>query len=122
LFFIPISSSALATHEFAKHQTRKVDGFIQNSANDEDLVWGLAATRGSLSMPHIDDDGLAAVVTIMSGSKWWVLLRSRRDADVDDHRGDLFSIQLFPLNWEHCSSGRAFLEAEAIHLKAGDTL
>jgi hypothetical protein len=73
-------------------------------------------------MPHIDDDGLAAVVTIMAGSKWWVLLRRRLDADTGDHRGDLFSAHSFPLNWEHCSTGKEFLQAEAVYLKAGDSL
>jgi hypothetical protein len=108
-------------HEFTKHQMHKVNGFVKNLTDEEDLVWGLAATRGLLSMPHIDD-GLAAAVTIMSGSKWWVLLHHHQDADMDDHHGDLFSIQSFSLNWEHCSSGKGFLEAEAVHLKAGDTL
>ena len=99
-----------------------MDSFISNRADKEDLIWGLAATGGTMSMPHIDDSGLAVVSTIMSGSKWWVVMRRHENVEEEDHRGDIFSTHAFPLSWGACSTGKGFLQAEAIHLKTGDIL
>jgi hypothetical protein len=114
--------SALATHEWAQHQTRKVDGFSKHINRHTDLTWGAAATAGTISMPHIDDVGLAVGVSVLAGSKWWVFMRQRQATEEDDHRGNLFSTHAFPLNWQHTSTGKEFFQAEALHLKAGDTL
>jgi hypothetical protein len=73
-------------------------------------------------MPHIDDVGLATVSTVMTGSKWWVMMRPSSHKDVSDHRGDLYCSHAFPLSWDAVSTGKEFLEAEAIHLKKGDAL
>ena len=113
-------NSCLATHEWALHQTQKVDGFVEDNKELEDLIWGAAATAGTMSMPHVDDAGLATCVTTMTGSKWWVLLQQRDDLENNDHRGDLLSTHAFPLNWEHTSTGRGFFQAEGLHFKAGD--
>ena len=98
-----------------------MDGFA-NQPDKEDLIWGIAATGGTISMPHIDDIGLAVVSTIMSGSKWWVVMHRRTDAEEYDYRGNIFSTHAFPLSWGDCSTGKGFLRAEAIHLKTGDIL
>lgn len=73
-------------------------------------------------MVHIDDDGLATAVKIMSGSKWWVLMRRKRDALAEDEVGDLTSMKCFPLSWEVGNSGHDMFEAEAIHLRETDVL
>jgi hypothetical protein len=70
----------------------------------------------------MDDVGLATVSTIMTGSKWWVMMRPHPDNDKNDHRGDLFSTHAFPLTWDTFSTGKDHLEAEGIHLKQGDVL
>jgi len=75
-----------------------------------------------MSMTHLDDGGLAVCSTVMTGSKWWVVMRQRQDHDEDNHRGNIFSTHAFPLGWGHLSTGKEFLEAEALHLKAGDIL
>jgi hypothetical protein len=106
----------------ARHQTRKVDGFAANRHSGEDLIWGAAATAGALSMMHVDDVGLAASITVMSGSKWWVVCRRRQELPDMDRRGDIFSTHSFPKDWAYGSTGEPFLEAEGLHLKAGDVL
>jgi hypothetical protein len=73
-------------------------------------------------MMHLDDVGLAVSVTIMTGSKWWVVCRRQQDLAETVHEGDLFCTHSFPLSWHHGSTGIKFLEAEGIHLKAGDIL
>jgi len=116
-------TSTLATHEWAKHQTRKMGGFIDYQSNLEDLTWGIAATTGSITMLHIDDSGLAVSITVMMGLKWWVVMRRRQDGLLDNDRsGDLFTTPNFPPNWTHFSVGEQFLKAEAVHLNPGDVL
>ena len=73
-------------------------------------------------MPHIDDVGLATVSMIMTGSKWWVMMRPKPDKDKNDHCGNVFSTHAFPLTWDAFSTGNEFFETEAIHLKKGDVL
>jgi hypothetical protein len=86
---------------------------------EEDTIWGLAATSGAMSMVHMDDCGLATVVCIMTGSKWWVVLRGK---GTQGEMGDLTSTHAFPLNWNHFSTGKGAFEAEALQLRAGDVL
>jgi hypothetical protein len=117
-----IFPSAFATHEQAFHETHKVDGFCDLHRDKEDLIWGVAATTGTMSTPHIDNAGLATCISVMAGSKWWVVMRKRQDMNSGDRQGDLSSIHFFPLNWDTNSTGKEFLEAEGLHLKQGDVL
>jgi hypothetical protein len=73
-------------------------------------------------MTHIDDEGFGTAVWIMSGAKWWVVMKSRKPSDDKDFNGDLSSMNAFPLNFEVGHAGDGYFEAEAILLVAGDHL
>jgi hypothetical protein len=67
-------------------------------------------------MTHVDDDGFAAVVMIMAGSKLWVLMGPPKNAVPGDFSGDLSSIDAFPQSFEQGSSGKGVFSAEAVYL------
>ena len=89
--------------------------------NDE-LIWGLAGTKGATSMTHIDDDGFATALRIMAGAKYWVVMNSGKPKQENDHAGDLNSIDAFPLDFNYGDSGAGFFEAEGVLLTTGDVL
>ena len=51
--------------------------FCRNKAlyPTSDMRWGLAATAGARHWTHVDCDGLATVVELLCGLKWWILLK-----------------------------------------------
>ena len=44
-----------------------------------DVKWGIAGGKNALSWPHIDGNGFGTVVAVTTGSKYWILMRERRD-------------------------------------------
>jgi hypothetical protein len=97
--------------------TRDLAGLRAKNYDGDDLVWGCGATAGTTSLAHIDDDGLAAVIRITAGSKFWVVMRSKPNETV----GNLRSIHAFSRDF-YGKSGKELWEAEGIHLVAGDVL
>lgn len=48
-----------------------------------DVRWGLASTAGSRHWPHLDSDGLATFLDLLTGRKLWILLRPHLDNEPD---------------------------------------
>ena len=48
-----------------------------------DMRWGLASTAGSRHWPHIDRNGLATYVELVTGKKLWILFRPNLDDEPD---------------------------------------
>jgi hypothetical protein len=113
---------SLASSETAWHQTLGLSGCRLERNLNEDLIWGLAGTKGTTSLTHIDDDGFATAVRIMAGAKYFVVMNSGKPKDKNDHAGDLKSIDAFPLNFEYGDSGAGFFEGEGVLLTTGDVL
>jgi hypothetical protein len=88
----------------------------------DDLLWGTASTKWSTTMTHLDDDGLAAVVRVMTGSKYWVVMRPRTGVSSLDLLGDLSTNRAFPHKFAHGHSGKGAFEAEGVLLTMGDVL
>jgi hypothetical protein len=42
-----------------------------------DIRWGLAATKGAIHWWHIDSDGFATFIDVITGYKWWIVARER---------------------------------------------
>jgi hypothetical protein len=72
-------------------------------------------------LPHVDDEGFATVATVVSGSKYWVVMRPKQGLRALED-GDQDSIHGYPASWSYGDSGTNVFEAEGIMLTAGDVL
>jgi hypothetical protein len=70
----------LATNEKAWQETRDVPAITSINFPNDDMVWGTASTRNATTWGHIDDLGMASVIRIMTGRKYWVIMYPKRDA------------------------------------------
>jgi hypothetical protein len=96
-------------------------GFLLEPPPVDDLIWGAAATKGALTLPHVDDEGFATVVAIVSGSKYWVVMQPK-DGVPDGGEGDQGTLFAYPSSWSYGETGCDVFEAEGIMLTAGDVL
>jgi hypothetical protein len=48
-----------------------------------DMRWGLASTAGARHWTHVDSDGLATYVQLLTGTKLWILMKPDLDNEVD---------------------------------------
>ena len=97
-------------------------GLRKEPAEGDDLVWGAAATKWTMSTTHIDDDGLAAVVQVMTGAKYWVLMKPKQPESKLDRLGDLSTKDAFPTKFSMGDTGENAFEAEGILLRPNTIL
>jgi len=82
-----------------------------------DMRWGLAATKGAQHWIHIDCDGLATVVDVLCGGRWWLLFTPGENFDLTNF-GDTdqfffdFDVTHPPDHWA----------VEAVYLQPGTRL
>jgi hypothetical protein len=91
-------------------------------APPEKLAWGTAATEGTTSWIHQDDDGFAGSVVVKSGAKWWVVMKPCKNAAPGDQVGDLRTSKGYPEDWKVPNSGKDVFDAEAVLLHPGTAL
>jgi hypothetical protein len=72
-------------------------------------------------MFHMDDDGFATAITVLTGSKYWVVFGPKR-GNMRDAEGDLASTNAFPHKWGVAHPELKAFDAEGIFLTAGDVL
>jgi hypothetical protein len=82
------------------------------------MVWATAATRNAATWDHIDDHGMATIVKVMVGKKYWVTMRPKAEKSTVD----MGSIRAFLDSFDpgHPSSNN--YDHEGILLEAGDIL
>jgi hypothetical protein len=88
----------------------------------DDMVWATAATRNATTWSHIDDHGLATIVKIKTGRKYWVVMCPKQNPAPPGSDGDMGSINAFSKVWQPWGSSHELWDHEAILLEAGDTL
>jgi len=76
--------------------------------------------RHATSWLHIDANGFATAVDTVSGSKYWVVARSRSPGG--SGKGDLSSITAYDDKWEPYHSCSDRFEFEAVIIKPGTVL
>jgi hypothetical protein len=113
--------SFFASQEIGWVETQRQKGFPLEQPLIDDTNWGTAATAGTTSMVHIDDEGFATVITVLTESKYWVVMRPRPGVP-DGEISDQGSIYAYPPGWSHGHTGSGIFMAEGIHLTAGDVL
>ena len=78
----------------------------------DSTAWATAATEGATTWPHTDDYGMATIVQVMAGKKFWAVMRPKHGENSKDawigHLGDSCIADNF--------------DCEGVLLDAGDTL
>jgi hypothetical protein len=122
-YYLPnVISSDLASNEQAWQETRDLPEMTDLHFPYDAMIWGTAATRNATTWPHIDDHGMATIVKVMTGKKYWVVMRPKRDQSQQSSNGDMDSIRAFPEGWSPSTSCHTVWDHEGVLLQAGDTL
>jgi hypothetical protein len=70
----------MASHEVAQMHLPSQYATIFNVPDTKaHMEWSLIGARGAISLFHMDSKGLATVVVILKGSKYWILVIRIRD-------------------------------------------
>jgi hypothetical protein len=88
----------------------------------DDMIWGTAATESATTWPHIDDHGMATIIKVMTGSKYWVMMRPKQNRPKEDTNGNMNTIHAFGEGWSPHSSCHTLWDHEGVLLRAGDIL
>lgn len=110
---------SLASHEAAFAETDGKPGYVMNEPPYSKFVWGLASMANATSWFHMDAAGVATVVDVQSGAKWWALADCPSDPSAVGCKGDLSSIHGLGDEWGPVSSGRGSVRHEAVLLRPG---
>lgn len=127
----PLRFSVLASDDKATMVTQGAVG-LENINLSDQTMWGLAATKNATSWVHVDDDGFATMVSVETGSKYWVLGRHRqRKGEVstssDDNsfsrlNGDMSTTHAFNNAFEPNDPYTDVMDYEGVLLRPGSLL
>jgi hypothetical protein len=98
---------------------------VSNASFPSDvMLWGTAATKDATTWAHIDNHGLATVVKVMTGRKYWVVMFPKHDRGSKNNLGNLATTNAFgsSARWRPSSSCNNLWDHEGVVLEAGDTL
>ena len=95
------------------------EGSSKQTVSTEHLHWKLAATKDAYHVWHLDSDGCATFVNVVSGSKWWIVARPKGTLDCDTfNTTSLFVHKDFHLD-SPCTD---LFDVEAVLLQPGSQL
>jgi hypothetical protein len=115
LFHSSFSSSAQGWQE-----AKGMDGLMDEPFPSDALLWGTVATKHATSWFHVDDYGMATVVKVMTGMKYWVVAHPSPDASEGCY-GNPGSVEAFA-GWNAEDSGEHLWEYEGVLLTSGNML
>lgn len=118
---IPSKIGSMASHEVA--QSRVPWNYATSFAVPDiksEMEWSLVGGRGAVSPFHIDSDGFGTVVTVLEGSKYWVIATRFGEED------GVCSVDSLGPRWNpyfinEGDNGNRF-RFEGVHLQKGDML
>lgn len=116
------SCSAVASNEMAWKHTAGDHGLRMDPPPDDVMHWATASTADATSWAHLDTAGLATVVTVACGEKYWVVFNRRRNLPDAKSLGDMASIRGLPDNHRPWSAILSAFEHEGVWLKPGSVL
>ena len=72
--YIPCQFGSLASHEVAQSRVpfHYATAFQVPDIKSQ-IEWSLIGGRGAISPFHVDSDGFGTVVTVLEGSKYWIV-------------------------------------------------
>jgi hypothetical protein len=113
--------SYLNSHTFAWQQTRGLRGFPPDSPPSDHLFWATTAMKNATSWIHIDANGFGTVIDSVTGTKYWVVCRRRRDLTGPGTQGDLSSMFCFE-GTQVDEAATSCFEHEAVVIQPGSVL
>ena len=118
---IPCQFGSFASHEVAQSRLpSEYKAKFDVSDLKSKLEWSLIGGRGAISPVHIDSDGLATVVVVLEGSKYWIV------ATRIEERESICAADSLGPNWNpYCINDGDKINRfrfEAVHLQKGDML
>ena len=118
---IPCQFASIASHEVAQSRLPLVYASTFHVPDIKPrLEWSLIGGRGAISPFHVDSEGFGTVVTVLEGSKYWIVATRVGDHD------QICSVDSLGPNWcpyfinEGDNANR--FRFEAVHLQKGDML
>jgi hypothetical protein len=118
----PMPEEGLGHHRFSSDSIawRATKGRRDSTDGDfpplADIRWGLAATKGAVHWWHIDSDGFATFIDVITGYKWWIVAREKNAAP------RFGNVNLFSDNYELEEPNNDLWHVEAILLEPGTRL
>lgn len=112
---VPPNFLDLATETFSAPFVKNIVD-IQDASNS--LSWGTASTKNALSWFHVDDEGFATSVRVLTGGKLWVLADKIRK---DLRRDEMSSTEVFK-TWNVRDIDGEQWTLEAVHLRPRSNL
>jgi len=118
---VPCQFGSLASHEVA--QSRLPSAYQTTFAVPDlksQLEWSLVGGKGAISPFHVDSEGLATVVVVLEGSKYWIVATPLGKAE------NLSSVDSLGPDWNpyYINDGENIdrFHFEGVHLQKGDML
>jgi hypothetical protein len=119
--FLPCQFESLASHEVA--QSRLPVAYAMRFGIQDvksDLEWSLVGAKGAISPFHVDAEGLATVIVVLEGSKYWIVA-TRLGEDEGISTVDSLGPHWHPYHVNDGDNIEHF-RFEAVHLQKGDML
>jgi hypothetical protein len=119
--YIPCQFGSMASHEVAQSRVPSKYQSVFNVPDvKSDMEWSLIGGRGAVSPFHVDSDGLATVIVVVEGSKYWIVATR-----LGEHDG-ICSVDSLGPTWnpyyiDEGDNANRF-RFEAVHLQKGDML
>jgi hypothetical protein len=117
----PCQIGSLASHEVAQSRTPARYGTAFRVPNVKaEMEWSLVGGRGAISPFHVDSDGFGTVVTVLEGSKYWIVATGFGEDD------SVCSVDSLGPDWSPYlideGDNADHFRFEAVHLQKGDML
>ena len=118
---MPCQFGSFASHEVAQSRLpREYEETFQVPDLRSNVEWSLIGSRGAISPFHIDSEGFGTVVSVLHGSKYWIVATRMGESDT------ISSVDSLGPDWTpyfltEGNNGDRF-RFEAVHLRKGDML
>lgn len=111
----------MASHEVAQSRVPSDYGMVFNIPDTKPHTeWSLVGGKGAISPFHVDSEGLATVVVVLDGSKYWIVATKFGEHEI------ISSVDSLGSNWDpyfvNVGDNVNNFHFEAVHLMKGDML
>lgn len=111
----------MASHEVAQTRVPSQYATVFDVPNTKPHTeWSLIGGKGAISPFHIDSEGLATVIVVLEGSKYWIMVTRIKDDE------NICSADSLGPDWDpyffNVGDNANLFHFEAVHLQKGDML
>jgi hypothetical protein len=118
---IPCQFGSVASHELAQsRQSLRYGTAFDVPGIKQEMEWSLVGGKGAISSFHVDSDGFGTVVSVLEGSKYWIVATRFGEHD------NICSVDSLGPHWNpyfiNEGDNAKHFRFEAVHLQKGDML